>query len=215
MAEWPNASDCKSVKPSVRIRLPTPDINKSMKILVTGNPEYGVASGLKAILGQDHIVDFVSPKHNGIDLNKQEDFRKVVDNSLAYDVIINNVRLSDYNQVKLFDSIYRKWMANRKQGQIINIGSLADNVRDKTWAYGSEKAALKQASASGSFASIFKNTGIKVTYIAFGWVSTPAIEASEPNVKKHSPEEIAKLIKWILDYPFNTNIIELRMEPVQ
>jgi hypothetical protein len=215
VAEWPNASDCKSVKPSVRIRLPTPNINKSMKILVTGNPNYGIASALASVLGEEHVVDFVSPKHNGVDLNKREDFRKIVDDSLNYDVVINNVRLDNYAQVMLFDSIFRKWYVNKKQGQIINIGSVADQTREKTWVYGSEKAALRQASASGSFASIFKSTGIKVTYLAFGWVSTPAIEISEPNVKKHSPEEIAKLIKWVLDYPFDTNIIELRMEPIQ
>lgn len=186
-----------------------------MKILVTGNPEYGVASGLKAMLGVEHDVSFVSPKYNNIDLNKTEDFKKVVNDSVNYDVVINNVRLSDYNQVKLFDGIYKKWTTNKKRGQIINIGSLADQTRDRTWMYGAEKAALKQASAAGGFANIFKGSGIKVTYLAFGWVSTPAIEASEPNVKKHSVEEIARLIKWILDYPDNTNIIEIRMEPIQ
>lgn len=186
-----------------------------MKILITGNPEYGVASGLKSVLGIEHTVDFVSPKYNNIDLNKIEDFKKVVNDSINYDVFINNARLSNYNQVQLFDSIHKKWIADKKHGQIINIGSVADQVRDRTWIYGSEKAALKQASAGAGFASVFKNTGIKVTYLAFGWVSTPMIEASEPNVKKHSVEEIASLIKWILDYPANTNIIEIRMEPIQ
>ena len=186
-----------------------------MKILVTGNPNYGIAQSInKNFYG--HELAFYSRNYNDFDLNNPEKISELATCSLQYNVFINNTRLSKYNQVKLYEEVYRKWIIEKKQGHIINIGSTADSSRDTNYTYASEKAALKKASECGSFANNFKNTGIKVTYVSFGWVATPILNRDLPNVKKHSPEEIALLLKWIVEYPISSSLInEIRLEPIQ
>jgi len=186
-----------------------------MKILVTGNPNYGIAEAIKNTF-IDHEVSFYSRNYNDFDLNDPAKMAELATISLQFDVVINNARLGKYNQVKLYEEVYRRWTLEKKQGLIINIGSTADTARDANYTYASEKAALKKASEGGSFANNFKKSGIKVTYISFGWVATPVLNRDLPNVKKHSSDEIASLLKWIVEYPVNyTCINEIRMEPIQ
>ena len=186
-----------------------------MKVLVTGNPNFGIAESInKHFLG--HELAFYSRNYNNFDLTNPEKITELANVSLHYDVFINNARLGKYNQVNLYEEVYRKWILEKKQGLIINMGSTADTARDANHTYASEKAALKKSSEGGSFANNFKNTGIKVTYISFGWVATPVLNRDLPNVKKHSPDEIASLLKWIVEYPVNSSCInEIRLEPIQ
>lgn len=186
-----------------------------MKILITGNPNYGIASSIKAKFA-NHELTFYSKNYNDFNLNSADKIAEFATLSLQYDVFINNVRLSQYNQVKLYDAVYNKWLTAKKQGLIINVGSTADTARDANYSYASEKAALKKASESGSFACNFKKTGIKVTYISFGWVATPVLNRDLPNVKKHTSDEIASLMQWIVEYPVASSCInEVRLEPIQ
>lgn len=186
-----------------------------MKILITGNPNYAIGEALNTILNS-HELKFVGKRTSGIDLNDLATMDKFSIFSLDYDVFINNSRLDNFSQSILFNKVYNTWLDNKKSGQIINIGSTGDTGRDKQWLYGPEKIALRKATEQASYTSAFKQSGIKVTYLAMGWVATPLVEKYEPNVKKHSPDEIAKLIKWILDYPIDTtNINEIRIEPIQ
>ncbi len=186
-----------------------------MKVLVTGNPNFGIAESInKNFLG--HELAFYSRNYNNFDLNNPVKIREFSNLSLQHDVFINNARLANYNQVKLYEEVYRRWILEKKQGLIINIGSTADSARDANHTYASEKAALKKASEGGSFASNFKKSGVKVTYISFGWVATPVLNRDLPNVKKHSPDEIALLLKWIVEYPVSSSCInEIRLEPIQ
>lgn len=186
-----------------------------MKVLVTGNPNYGIAESINNnFLG--HELAFYSRNYNNFDLNNADKITELANISLQYDVFINNARLAKYNQVKLYEEVYRKWASVKKQGLIINMGSTADTARDVNNSYACEKAALKKASEGGSFANNFKNAGIKVTYISFGWVSTPVLNRDLPNVKKHSSDEIALLLKWIIEYPIPSSCFnEIRLEPIQ
>lgn len=186
-----------------------------MKVLVTGNPNYGIAESINKNF-HGHELSFYSRNYNDFDLNNPEKIAELVNVSLQFDVFINNARLAKYNQVKLYEEVYRRWALEKKQGLIINMGSTADTARDANYTYASEKAALKKASEGGSFANNFKNSGIKVTYISVGWVATPVLNRSLPNVKKHSPDEIALLLKWIVEYPVSSSCInEIRLEPIQ
>jgi short-subunit dehydrogenase len=186
-----------------------------MKILVTGNPNYGIAQSINENF-YGHELAFYSRNYNDFDLNNPEKIAELAEVSTQYDVFINNARLGAYNQVKLYEEVYRIWTLVKKQGLIINLGSTADIARDANYTYASEKAALKKASEGGSFANNFKNSGIKVTYISFGWVATPVLKRELPNVKKHSPNEIALLLKWIVEYPMPSSCInEIRLEPIQ
>lgn len=186
-----------------------------MKVLVTGNPNYGIAQSINNnFFG--HELAFYSRNYNNFDLNNPDKISELAIHSLEHDVFINNARLANYNQVKLYEEVYRKWLLEKKQGLIINMGSTADTARDANYTYASEKAALKKASEGGSFANNFKSTGIKVTYISVGWVATPILNRDLPKVKKHSPDEIASLLKWIIEYPVNSSCInEIRLEPIQ
>lgn len=186
-----------------------------MKIIITGNPNYGIAEAISKKF-VDHDTVFYSRSYNSFDLTNQEKIAEFAEHSIDYDVFINNARLAKYNQVKLYEEVYRKWVLEKKSGLIINIGSTADNARDANYTYSYEKAALKKASECGSFANNFKNTGVKVTYVSFGWVSTPVLNRDLPGVKKHTPDEIATVLKWIVEYPISTSCInEIRLEPVQ
>ena len=185
-----------------------------MKILITGNPNYGIAKSMKDVL-HNHELTFVS-RATGMDLNNSTNFNKLIDMSLEYDIFINNSRVTNFFQSRIFEQIYNIWLTNKKSGLIINVGSGADSVKEKVWIYGPEKAALRKITEQSSFATVFKKTNIKTTYISFGYVNTPIIAAQSPNVNKHDPEEVANLIKWIIDYPApGTNINEIRIEPIQ
>ena len=186
-----------------------------MKILVTGNPNYGIAEAIKNTL-VDHEVSFYSKNYNNFDLTDPAKMAELVLLSLQYDVFINNARLSRYSQVKLYEDIHTMWWKSKKKGSIINIGSTADSARDQHSVYATEKAALRKISDAGSFACNFKHSGIKVTYIAFGWAATPVLNTVLPHVKKHESEEVARLLKWVIEYPVSSTCInEIRMEPIQ
>jgi short-subunit dehydrogenase len=186
-----------------------------MKIIVSGNPNYGIAQSINDLF-LSHELEFNSKNYNNFDLTDSNKIAEFAIKSLQYDIFINNARLGQYNQVRLYESVYHKWLSTKKQGSIINIGSTADSARDANYSYSSEKAALRQASITGSFACNFKNSGIKVTYVSMGWVNTPVLNTDLPGVKKHSSREIAEMLKWIVDYPYSTTCInEIRLEPVQ
>lgn len=188
-----------------------------MKILVTGYSGYGVAKAIFDVFNDSHELKFFSKKENNVDLNDPNEINKFCQISLDYDIVINNARLKNYHQAILFEKVYFTWLTNKKiGGHIINIGSSVDIARDRVLQYGAEKAALKKISEQAATASVFKNSNIKVTYISFGWVSTPIVVRDLPNVKKHSSEEIANIIKFVINYPYaTTNISEIRIEPIQ
>lgn len=189
-----------------------------MKILSTGNPNYGVAAAIKKIFNNtEHTVDFVSRNSSiAMDLCDPEQMKKFSQLSLDYDAVINNVRLKNFSQTLLLDKITGTWTTFSKKGHIINLGSSSDSVRNFHLLYSTEKASLKKYSDNHSFNCTFKQSGIKVTYLSFGWVTNPLSNHSFVKEKKHDAIEIAGLIKWILEYPvLNTNINEIRIEPIQ
>lgn len=188
-----------------------------MKVLVTGNPTYGIAQAIDRVLSPVHQVDFVSRKHNNIDLNNHSEIINFANNSLNYDVVVNNVRLHGFNQIKLLEQVWQTWTNAKKPGLIINIGSTSDNSRDIGDAiYGSEKSALKKLSETYAYRSVFKKSNIKVTYLSFSWVDTPVLNRVLPNVVKHPSDEIANVIKWVIEYPVaSSNLNELRFEVIQ
>jgi NAD(P)-dependent dehydrogenase (short-subunit alcohol dehydrogenase family) len=188
-----------------------------MKILITGSPNYGIASALNNLLSANHELTFIGKRFNGSDLTYEVEMTKLAVASLNYDVFINNSRLSNYAQIRLFEKVYTTWLRNNKtNGRIINVGSTVDIASDKVLQYGAEKAALKRISEQAGQACVFRKSNIKVTYLSMGWVDTPIVNEHLPNVKKHSVDEIAEAIRFIIEYPYsNTNISEIRLEPIQ
>jgi NADP-dependent 3-hydroxy acid dehydrogenase YdfG len=186
-----------------------------MKIIISGNPEYGVAQGINSVLSSEHELTFCSRK-NGYDLTKDEGRHKLVSKSLETDVFINNSALWRFNQTVLAEVIWQAWTDAGKSGHIINMGSTADRLnRGGNWTYPVEKGALRHHSLDQALATL-GGSNIKVTYIAYGFVNTPSVERKHPDKLKHTSEEIARLVKWVLDYPIpTTNIMELIVDPIQ
>ena len=185
------------------------------KILISGNKDHGVAGGVHKILGTDYDIEFCSRK-TGFDLTSDDGRQRFVDLSLGFDVFINNAALWRFHQTLLLESVWKSWSEAGKKGQIINLGSTADRqIYGGNWLYPAEKNALRHQSLSQSMSAL-GGSGIKVTYVSYGYVSTPNVEKKHPTKKKHDPEEIAKLIKWIIEYPIeSSNIIELALDPIQ
>ena len=186
-----------------------------MKILITGNPDYGIANSLKEILGPDHELTFVSRTANNINLTTALGVFKLVQLSIDCDIFINNSCLTNFAQTTVYDEVWNNWKASGKSGFIINIGSSAEKIVNRSWKYSSEKAALKRASEQGAFQSAWGKSNIRVTYISMGHVSTPYVRNRDPNLKKHTMDEVANLIKWVIEYPSYTNIDELSVCPIQ
>jgi len=190
-------------------------MQSNKRILISGNKGHGVASGIDQIMSSDYHLEFCSRK-NGFDLTSESGRQRFVELSLGYDVFINNAALWRFNQTLLAEAVWKSWTENNKTGHIINLGSTADRqIYGGNWTYPAEKKALRHQSISQAMSSL-GGSGIKVTYLAYGYVSTPNIEKKHPTKKKHEPVEIARLIKWIIEYPVdNSNLIEIVLDPIQ
>lgn len=184
-----------------------------MKILTTGNPEFGLAFEINKIM----ISDFVG-SHNDYDLMDDEVIKAVVEHSLNYDVFINNIRLHSFQQTKILSLVAEFWAQNKKNGKIINIGSVADRAlrSTKLMEYSSEKISLKQLSTQLHYLHAHKKHTVSSTYIAFGYMNTENCHAHRiKSIKKMTVIEAANIIKWNLECPSSLAIEEIRIEPVQ
>ena len=68
-----------------------------MKILISGNPAYGLAEALATSLAE-HELTFVSRTTHKLDLTKSENQQIFADMSVDYDVIVINSALWKFNQ---------------------------------------------------------------------------------------------------------------------
>lgn len=185
------------------------------KIIISGNKTHGIASGISNVLENGYDLTFCSRK-SGFDLTSETGRNEFVKLSLDHDIFINNSALWRFNQTLLLEAVWKAWNDSGKIGQIINLGSTADRqIYGGNWMYPAEKNALRHQSLSQSMSSIGGNK-IKVTYLSYGYVKTPKIEMKHPDKTKHDPDEIARIIKWIIEYPVETsNIVEISLDPIQ
>ena len=120
-----------------------------MKMLVTGGNR-----GLGLHVVQKFQADSVS-RLNGYDITKNID--KLVELSLQYDVFVNNAfdgpphePWANFAQINLLQAIYFAWSNKKKNGYIINIGSIGERSivpPEPTFeTYRVSKAALSHAS---------------------------------------------------------------------
>lgn len=181
-----------------------------MTTLTTGNPSYGLAQAIATVIGGD----FVS-RSTGHDLTKDEVRKAVAEMSLGYDAFINCSALWRFHQSLVLETVWSRWKEAGKRGRIINIGSTADTgVRGGAWLYPIEKKALKDLSRNLTYSAI-GGSGIAVTTISFGYLSTPSVERKHPDKKKIDPLDAARMVQWVLEQPLSININELSLDPVQ
>tara|TARA_B100000989_G_scaffold281091_1_gene245025 strand:- start:3872 stop:4423 length:552 start_codon:yes stop_codon:yes gene_type:complete len=183
-----------------------------MKVLMTGNPDYGLAEKFSIVHTQ---TDFVS-RTNSYDLCTKEGRVIVAQSSLDYDVFINSSALYQFNQTLLLEAVWKNWKEKNKQGHIINIGSTVDrSTKGAEWIYPQEKKALKSLSHQYAMLGIWGDSGIRVSYVSFGSLDTKKVNAKHPDRKLMNVTQAAEYIKWIIDAPININISELHMDPIQ
>lgn len=183
-----------------------------MKILISGNPAYGLAEALSTELTA-HELTFVSRTTHKLDLTKAENQQVFADMSIDYDVVIINSALWKFNQTLLLEAVYKKLKAENKQTLIICIGSTTDRVMKATdWLYNAEKKALRDYCNSLGMTGVWANNP-KVTLISFGTLSNN--QAKHPDRKTMPTKQAAEYIKWILEQPAGVHINELSVDPLQ
>ena len=110
-----------------------------MKILITGNPTFGLASELFKLYPD---ATFVS-RESGYDLTTRDGYRKLGEIIKDYDIFINSSALWKFNQTLILESVYKKCLEIKHDMRIICIGSTTDRVKKAThWIYNAEKLSL-------------------------------------------------------------------------
>lgn len=180
-----------------------------MKIIITGNKNYGLAKSLFELFPD---ADFAS-RTTGYDLTSKTGQEKFADIVTEYDVVINSSALWKFNQTVLLDTIYKKCTERSRRPHIICIGSTTDRVKNsKVWLYNSEKKALRDYCNTLGINGVW-GTGPKVTLLSFGSLSN--VQEKHPDRKCLAIEQAALYIKWVVEQPANICINEISIDPIQ
>ena len=181
-----------------------------MKIIATGNPEYGVAS---AIAERWPTTQFVNRTDWNYDLTNDSYKHKLAEKALSFDVFINCSALWQYHQTMLLDVVFKSALKARKRLHIVSLGSTTDRAtKGSDWHYQQEKKALRSTSNALGLKSIWAG-GPKVSYVTFGTL--------ENNSHKHPGREVMKLteavdmIEYVINMPYHLNVNELSIDPMQ
>jgi len=180
-----------------------------MKILISGNKNFGVAQELFKIFPD---ANFIS-RETGYDLTDKNVQEKVANECLNYDIFINNSALYRFEQTNLLQCVFKKSKEKKHNLYIINIGSTIDRFNKGTdWIYSAEKKALRDFSDSLSKQSVWTNAP-RVTLISFGSLSN--VQHKHPDRTCLPISLTAKYIKWLLEQPKELHIHELSIDPIQ
>ena len=180
-----------------------------MKILITGNPEKGLASALHQLYPN---AEFVS-RTNGYDLTTKDGYKQLCDRVTEFDVLINSSALWKFNQTLLLDAVYKRCVEMKHDIHIVNIGSTTDRVKKATsWMYNAEKKALRDYCNSLSLTHVWEG-GPKVSLISLGSLSN--VQAKHPERICLDINRAAGYIKWIVDQPADICINEISLDPIQ
>ena len=172
-----------------------------MKIITTGNPNYGLASSIKN-------TSYAS-RSNGYDLSTDEGMNKFCHIAIHYDVIIINCyteKMNNYSQVRLLHMLYELFEANKKPVHFVCIGSISDHInKDQPWlkyiSYGAEKLALQRLCETINHNREEITPNVKCTYLSLGHMHTPLVDRYHPEEIKLNTEYVADVIDWIINAP--------------
>jgi NAD(P)-dependent dehydrogenase (short-subunit alcohol dehydrogenase family) len=188
---------------------------KSM--IVSGNPNYGVAEAIRARYPE---ARFFSRSHSGHDFSKHEAMQEFVQASLKYEVYVSCSCLARFRQTLMLEMVVNEWLKQGKKGHIVAIGSTADTpVKGTPWIYPIEKKALKAYCRNLSMAALgghgSKPSGIRISYISPGYIATPGAEKSHPGKNKLTCDSIVDAISWVINQPEGINVSEIALDPIQ
>lgn len=181
-----------------------------MKIIATGNPEFGVA---KALAERWPETTFVNRTDWGYDLTQDSYKHKLAEKALKYDVFINCSALWHYHQTMLLDVVYKNALKSLKRLHIVSLGSTTDRTtKGADWHYQQEKKALKSTSNALGLKSVWTG-GPKVTYVSFGTLENNAHK--HPGRQIMTLSEAVDLIEYTITMPYHLNVAELIVDPIQ
>lgn len=182
------------------------------KIAVTGNPEKGLAQYIHKKFEKNS--DFFS-RSNGYDFDNEKVIENFCNQTLNYDIFLNNSALHNFKQTILLKKVYEKWQENNKKGKIINISSTADRFSySSNWIYPVEKTALRQYSCNLS--NKFKKDGlINVSLLSITSLDMPKIREKHPDRKLMLCEDVVEYIDFIIKQPYNIVINEISIDVTQ
>ncbi len=175
-----------------------------MKILTTGNPNYGLAKGINTV-----FTSSFASRNNGYDLETDAGMEDFCQTAIDYDVIIINCyteKMNNYSQARLLHKLYILFHEKNVKKHIICIGSVSDHInKEQPWlkyvSYGAEKLALKRLCETINHNRETISPYIKCTYISLGHMHTPLVDRCHPTEPKLNTTYIAKVIQWIIDAP--------------
>ena len=180
-----------------------------MKVLISGNKEFGIAKELSMLYSN---ANFAS-RATGFDLTTFDGQALFSKMALRHDIIIINSALWKFSQTVLLDTVYKKLIERKKSPRIICIGSTTDRVKNgKAWLYNAEKKALRDYCNTLAIGGVWSNVP-KVTYISFGTLSNN--QEKHPDRTCLDIKKAASYIKWVIDQPKDININEISLDPIQ
>jgi NAD(P)-dependent dehydrogenase (short-subunit alcohol dehydrogenase family) len=184
-----------------------------MKVLVTGGNRG---------LGQEFFEKFgADSRSRGVGYDITRDANKLAQDSLAYDVFINNAfdgppqeEWANFAQTILYMAVYDAWKNDGKTGYIFNIGSVGEKTvvapEPRFETYRVSKAALSHASRQGTQA--FKNNlvSFRTTLITPDRLDTE-LSRSRPTWTGNGIQlsDISDFVKYAVNTNPNTCIEEI------
>ena len=181
-----------------------------MRVLIAGNPEYGLAEELYQLYPDATYCS----RSSGYDLCKESAQREFAELSTDYDVVIVLSALWKFQQTIVLDEVYSVCKAEKAAPHIIAVGSTTDRVKNgRTWRYNAEKKALRDWSNTLGIAGVWTTGLPKVSYISFGTLSNNAHK--HPDRRTMDIKSAAGYIKWLIDQPKYVNINEISIDPMQ
>jgi hypothetical protein len=181
----------------------------SSKILISGNPKFGIAKELEKLYPNANFASR-STKFDLTSSQGQDTFANIAQ---YHDVIIINSALWKFNQTLLLDTVYKKLVERKKMPHIICIGSTTDRVKNgKAWLYNAEKKALRDYCNTLAIGGVWSSKP-KVSYISFGTLTNN--QEKHPDRTCLEVKRAAEYIKWLIDQPKDININEISIDPIQ
>lgn len=190
-------------------------MNKSF--LITGGNR-GLGLKLTNTLNADSIS-----RSNGYDITTDEGIQRIVQESLKYDVFINNAfdgppheNWANFAQTNLYMAIYDAWKAANKDGLIINIGSVGEKTiiapEPRFETYRVSKAALSHASKQGSQSFKQNKVRFRTTLITLDRLDTDLSRSRENWTGNGiNLEDVYKFIDYCVNISNNTCIEEVTL----
>lgn len=183
-------------------------------MIVSGNKNYGLASKLAQKWPE---AVFWSRSTNQKDLTLPSIQSEFAQQSLDYPIYISCSSLSGFSQTTLLEKVANLWIAHKKSGHIIAVGSVADTTtKGNAKTYAVEKKSLKLycQQLSLMIQGLNDPPKFKVCYLSLGHLNTPQKIEKHGQVPHLEHTDVIRAIEWILQQPEPLFVSEMTMAAI-